>query len=234
MDNKLIAILAVVVLVIAGVGVAVFAMNQGENVIGTTYQGNGGTTSSGKTSYTLSNPTAQESMFSRDGYSFVEWNSAADGSGKSYAVGSAVTDKLTIYAQWKQITPAGPTLLCKVSGTSSLFEAITMTVTDTNGESTNVKSSLIGVNVGIHPSETDVITVSFTGGSNWILNESGEKPMFKGTINGVSAIIIPHVYDVNGSSVSITCSMVGSNPTITFILTGNGVLSSSILASSKV
>jgi uncharacterized repeat protein (TIGR02543 family) len=232
MDNKLIAILAAVVLVIAGVGVAVFAMNQGENVTGTTYQGNGGTTSDGKTSYTLSNTTAQESMFSRDGYSFVEWNSAADGSGKSYAVGSAVTDKLTIYAQWKQITPTGPILLCKAAGTTSLFEAITMTVTDTNGESTDVEPSLIGVKIGIHPSETDVIKVSFAGGSNWVLDESGTKPTFRGTINGVSAIIIPHVYDVNGSSVSVTCSMVGGNPTVTFILTDSGTLSP-FIASSK-
>jgi uncharacterized repeat protein (TIGR02543 family)/LPXTG-motif cell wall-anchored protein len=42
--------------------------------------------------------------FTREGYSFTGWNTAADGSGVSYAVGDAMklTENVTLYAQWKE------------------------------------------------------------------------------------------------------------------------------------
>ena len=44
----------------------------------------------------------------RDGYSFEGWNTAADGSGTSYAAGDKVelTAPVTLYAQWKKNEPA--------------------------------------------------------------------------------------------------------------------------------
>lgn len=41
--------------------------------------------------------------FTREGYSFLNWNTAADGTGESYADGAAVnlTENTTLYAQWE-------------------------------------------------------------------------------------------------------------------------------------
>ena len=39
---------------------------------------------------------------SKSGYRFVGWNTATDGSGDPYAVGDAVSEDLTLYAQWAQ------------------------------------------------------------------------------------------------------------------------------------
>jgi uncharacterized repeat protein (TIGR02543 family) len=45
--------------------------------------------------------------FTRTGYSFAGWNTAADGSGTSYADGASYpfTSSTTLYAQWT-LTPA--------------------------------------------------------------------------------------------------------------------------------
>lgn len=51
-------------------------------------------------------PTAlQANAFTREGYVFEGWNTAADGSGDFYADGAIVTllDDLTLYAQWDQL-----------------------------------------------------------------------------------------------------------------------------------
>ena len=45
-----------------------------------------------------------ENTFTRDGYQFTGWNTAADGSGVTYADGEALidlTEDITLYAQWK-------------------------------------------------------------------------------------------------------------------------------------
>lgn len=66
------------------------------------YVVNGGTgtapaTQTGATSYTVSANT-----FTRDGYTFKNWNTKADGTGTSYAPGSTITTSATLYAQWTQ------------------------------------------------------------------------------------------------------------------------------------
>lgn len=45
--------------------------------------------------------------FARDGYTFKNWNTAADGSGTSYGVGDAYVlhGDMTLYAQWEATTP---------------------------------------------------------------------------------------------------------------------------------
>lgn len=69
------------------------------------YNGNGGngtlddvSAESGKEVTVLSN------VFTRQGYTFTGWNTAADGSGTSYAEGDAliVNSDVTLYAQWKK------------------------------------------------------------------------------------------------------------------------------------
>ena len=51
-------------------------------------------------------PTAlQDNAFTKEGYMFDGWNTAADGTGDFYADGATVTllDDLTLYAQWNQL-----------------------------------------------------------------------------------------------------------------------------------
>ncbi|MDO4622414.1 MAG: InlB B-repeat-containing protein [Eubacteriales bacterium] len=47
-----------------------------------------------------------ENAFSRDGYEFNGWNTAADGTGTAYADGAAAafSEDTTLYAQWKELT----------------------------------------------------------------------------------------------------------------------------------
>ena len=49
------------------------------------------------------NTALTENAFTRDGYNFTGWNTAADGSGTSYADGATVnlTENTTLYAQWE-------------------------------------------------------------------------------------------------------------------------------------
>ncbi len=56
-----------------------------------------------------------QNRFTRESHSFLNWNTAPDGSGVTYADGSVVTDlgtpgeTVTLYAQWKQeLVPDGP------------------------------------------------------------------------------------------------------------------------------
>lgn len=88
-----------------GSGVAAYGNISIPNVITytITYKSNGGTgtsTSQIKTSGT--NITLLDNPFTYTGYSFSEWNTAADGSGTSYQAGATYsTDaNATLYAQW--------------------------------------------------------------------------------------------------------------------------------------
>jgi len=69
-----------------------------------TFDSNGGT---GTMADQISSTTADltPKSFTRDGYEFLGWNTAADGSGTPYVDGDtyAFTADMTLYAQWKQI-----------------------------------------------------------------------------------------------------------------------------------
>lgn len=83
------------------------------NTYTVTYNGNGAT--SGKTSNTTmtfdKSGTLAKNGFKKTGYTFVEWNTKADGTGKSYGAGKKATYNLTsvnngtviLYAIWKPI-----------------------------------------------------------------------------------------------------------------------------------
>jgi len=67
--------------------------------------------------------TGTDTGFMRPGYLFTGWNTAADGSGQSYAPGATVktgarTAPLKLYAQWQQLTPVAEAFKIKknVSG----------------------------------------------------------------------------------------------------------------------
>lgn len=57
--------------------------------------------------------TVMENAFIRENYDFTGWNTASDGSGKSYSAGDNFTieDDIILYAQWKKnsVTPTDPT-----------------------------------------------------------------------------------------------------------------------------
>jgi uncharacterized repeat protein (TIGR02543 family) len=70
-----------------------------------TFESNGGTgTMADQTSPVTADLTPQD--FTRDGFEFVGWNTAADGSGELYADGASYpfTENLTLYAQWVALT----------------------------------------------------------------------------------------------------------------------------------
>ena len=73
----------------------------------------------------------KRNSFTRSGYSFVNWNTAANGSGASYTNGAAYSfaASTTLYAQWKKnkkITPppTGPTVGPFALGSSTLSPAL--------------------------------------------------------------------------------------------------------------
>jgi len=58
---------------------------------------------------TIRDPNIPDSLVSKEGYTFVEWNTKQDGSGKSYLPGEAFVlskRKTVLYAQWEKITPS--------------------------------------------------------------------------------------------------------------------------------
>ena len=70
------------------------------------FNSNGGTGSMNVQTVNEFEPTTlQSNAFTRGGYVFEGWNTAADGSGEYYADGATVTllDDLTLYAQWNQL-----------------------------------------------------------------------------------------------------------------------------------
>ena len=80
------------------------------------YDANGGTGSVSDAGAYVSGASATvlANGFSRDGYSFMGWNTAADGSGTAYAVAESVTvsGDVTLYAQWMRdiiVLPSVPT-----------------------------------------------------------------------------------------------------------------------------
>ncbi len=77
-----------------------------------TYKANGGT---GADIVDDEASTVASNTFSRSGYTFDHWNTAADDSGDNYDPGDTVTGDLTLYAQWEENT-------CPTSGTLYTLE----------------------------------------------------------------------------------------------------------------
>lgn len=108
MNNAAIAVIAVVVICV-GIGAAVIIgnnSNDSEITEGVIYHGNGGT-NDGKTTFSITDHKVMQSLFTRDDYKFVSWNTASDGSGKTYVEGDTIDFKsgqvVNLYAMWKVI-----------------------------------------------------------------------------------------------------------------------------------
>ena len=77
-----------------------------ENKFALNYDANGGTgTMTPDTCFNGGKLTVKANGFTRDGYDFTGWNTAADGKGTAYKPGDKLelTDSLTLYAQWNKI-----------------------------------------------------------------------------------------------------------------------------------
>ena len=105
--KTLIGVVAVVIVVVAVAAVAVSSLNSDDENAGYTgviYDGNGGKTLDGNTTFRLTSHTVMSNMFTNGSYVFVGWNTAADGSGQAYEAGSNIDyadhTYVRLYAQW--------------------------------------------------------------------------------------------------------------------------------------
>ncbi len=131
-------------------------------------------------------PTALTSnRFTRDGYEFEGWNTAADGSGKYYEDGATVTaiTDLDLYAQWEQLF----TVTCLGNGNGTVtaqpaeategtdimltikanegFAIESLTVTDANGNAIEVADNMFEM-----PASNVVVNVVFASPTTIISN----------------------------------------------------------------
>ena len=70
-------------------------------------------------------------MFTRDTYTFMGWNTKADGSGTSYEDGAdiTITEDVTLYAQWKPEATIEPDSEAEVDGLDEVAEDLGYSVT---------------------------------------------------------------------------------------------------------
>ena len=107
MDNKVLAGIVAVVVVVVVVAAAAIMLGGNDNeergvTTGVNYHGNGGTWD-GTSVYGNTNTTVETNLFTYEGHTFIGWNTAADGSGTSYAVGDPISygsGTIDLYAQW--------------------------------------------------------------------------------------------------------------------------------------
>ena len=87
---------------------AKWTLNDSTNTIEVTYDANiSGVTAKTYAEIKGNEHFAKASSFSRVGYTFTGWNTAANGTGTAYAVGEKIpsTKSITVYAQWKLNAP---------------------------------------------------------------------------------------------------------------------------------
>ena len=112
-------------------------------------KGNNGLTSNGldRCNYLSASAStvAPSNVYTRDGYTFTGWNTAADGSGTSYAPGASVTalsqfaqSRLYLFAQWSQgnMPPAVSSSLTLSATTGQLIAGSTVAVSASGLQST--------------------------------------------------------------------------------------------------
>ena len=92
------------------------------------FDGNGHNGTSSQTKWYNEALSVQSNPFSRPGYRFVEWNTAADGTGTAYSPGDSYTSNaaLSLYAIWKRNIDSvtiGSTTAIRVESSSSTIEA---------------------------------------------------------------------------------------------------------------
>ena len=99
------------------------------------FNANGGTGSMEKTFIKGSSASAPENRFTRNGYTFVSWNTMADGSGKEYKVGDNINGhdvmSVTLFAQWKANTYEIEVAEAEHGRSFSLYDSYTVRAQET-------------------------------------------------------------------------------------------------------
>lgn len=196
-----IAIVAVIVVAIAGAAAFIALGNNDDNEhkIGVTYYGNGGVTADGKTSEVYANKNIPPCVFSYAGHEFQSWNTKADGSGKEYKEGDPVDFGLKLYAKWKEVYSVED---WNFNGEITPFGKLTMTMYD--GSTWGVFNSF---------SKFDSwVMVTLRGGSGWTLDS--ELNVFVGKIDGKTYSI--HIGITGDGVKAVDYSVENDVPTIMF------------------
>ena len=123
-----------------------------------TYLSNGGTGTMAAQSSGVST-TLNTNTFTRTYAAFLGWNTAADGSGTSYANGTTYpfTADLTLYAQWMTVTGIAPTSGSAIGGTG-------VTITGTNfGTATGAAINGVAITSFVVVNSTTITGVSPAG-----------------------------------------------------------------------
>ena len=136
-------------IIILAVVLALFAITACNDSVGDlfgfelTFNANGGTGTMANVSVKGSSTTAPANKFTRDGYTFVSWNTEADGSGTEYKVGAKIegasTLSVRLYAQWSANTysiTVGPKASAEVSSytISDSIQNIALTLSPAAGD----------------------------------------------------------------------------------------------------
>ena len=126
------------------------SFNNNKSVVKLTYDANGGN-GSNNISYFVGDTHSvfDNSGFSRVGYSFVNWNSKADGSGTSYAAGDVITlaNDTTLYAKWQLNANIANTIglidNINIDGTLADFETSLENAKNAYNELTDVEKTVV-------------------------------------------------------------------------------------------
>ena len=196
MDNRVLGGIVAVIIVVVVVAAAMVVYGGDDNeeggvTTGVNYHGNGGTYEGG-TTYGFTETTVQTNLFTYDGYVFMGWNTAADGSGTSYAVGDAIiygNGTVDLYAQWAY----GLNISVSSMGHIDLMEHVHLYLVDENGDETEL-SAFHGSYV-LPDYGAAGIAVGIDGVSSWAVIDG----VFVGT-------------DSEGNAYNVSIEMTGADP----------------------
>lgn len=162
------------------------------NVCNLFYDANGGKGNVAGQTITYSKAaTARANDFARQGYTFTEWNTKKDGSGKSYKEGSDISKafpgggNVTLYAQWKEI------LVSSISVNAD-------TITGQPGQTINPGAKALPANalnktISYSSSNSDVASISSNG--TVTLKGQGTAEITAKSNNGKKAMVYVSVYE---------------------------------------
>ena len=201
--SALIGIVVAAVAVIVVAAAVVTVMNQEPERVHTKephveYYGNGGVLSTGEAWIDSTMSTVFDNMFTRDGYTFTEWNTSADGSGDSYRSGSTVEMGVKLYAQWTQHEDK-VTFNLSVNGNTSYFDTVTFV---SNGVSHPYTDAW-------YPVEGDYLVITPTDDMTAEVSDKGFTASMISDNNRYTYTANVYVYDLNGNTMSYTKSIDG-------------------------
>lgn len=141
--------------------------------------------------------------FTRTGYTFASWNTAADGSGTSYAGAASVTlyaDR-ALYAQWTVARPGAPTVSAATAGNTTA----TVTVTGASESGTTIGPA---TSYSIQTYASDGTTV-ITGKTCTVLDSASPKSC------QITGLTNSTIYKFLATAINTTGSTAGSISTVT-------------------